>query len=159
MSDAMKMELIRFTRQVQDFLTRDLRALPSEQHNTSPGGCAKSALFMIAESAMVNGYAADWLARGAIDQIPSDNRKAHLKSFDTEEKVLEYLNAQTDRLIAAIENFDAVALIETRPKGFFGGPSTPHADAQFAAIHMMYHVGQLNYIQTLLGDDKIHWWE
>jgi hypothetical protein len=29
--------------------------------------------------------------------------------------------------------------------------------AHLASIHMMYHDGQLNYIQSLHGDGEIHW--
>jgi hypothetical protein len=29
--------------------------------------------------------------------------------------------------------------------------------AQIAVSHLWYHDGQLNYIQCLLGDEKVHW--
>lgn len=29
--------------------------------------------------------------------------------------------------------------------------------ADIAAMHLMYHSGQLNYIQTICGDDDFHW--
>jgi hypothetical protein len=29
--------------------------------------------------------------------------------------------------------------------------------AHIAVSHLWYHDGQLNYIQALLGDEKVHW--
>ena len=29
--------------------------------------------------------------------------------------------------------------------------------AQIMVSHIWYHDGQLNYIQSLLGDEKVHW--
>jgi uncharacterized damage-inducible protein DinB len=40
------------------------------------------------------------------------------------------------------------------------GATFPIATAIFLpASHMTYHDGQINYIQTLLGDAKFHWRE
>jgi hypothetical protein len=35
--------------------------------------------------------------------------------------------------------------------------TTPFALALFADMHSMYHLGQIDYIQTLHGDTKMHW--
>lgn len=37
------------------------------------------------------------------------------------------------------------------------GPFTPLGMANLAVWHMMYHSGQLNYIQTVNGDTAFHW--
>jgi hypothetical protein len=37
------------------------------------------------------------------------------------------------------------------------GPSTRYARCQFMALHLWYHSGQLNFMQTLLGDAERHW--
>ena len=38
-----------------------------------------------------------------------------------------------------------------------GGTTSPYDLALFCATHVNYHDGQLNYIQSLLGDTKFHW--
>lgn len=37
------------------------------------------------------------------------------------------------------------------------GPTTSFALAEFAVLHMYYHLGQVNYAQTLYGDAEVHW--
>jgi len=38
-----------------------------------------------------------------------------------------------------------------------GMPSTLFSVAEGAALHMMYHDGQLNYLHTVHGDTEMHW--
>ncbi len=38
-----------------------------------------------------------------------------------------------------------------------GSQTTAFEVAGFAATHMMYHLGQVNYVQTVEGDPVIHW--
>lgn len=38
-----------------------------------------------------------------------------------------------------------------------GSRTTAFARVQYSASRMYYHLGQLNYIQALYGDTKIHW--
>jgi hypothetical protein len=39
----------------------------------------------------------------------------------------------------------------------FGRPVQKFGPASLPINHMMYHDGQFNFLQTLYGDDKIHW--
>ena len=57
---------------------------------------------------------------------------------------------------AAFETLDENTLGETSDIPF-GRPMSRMAIAELPAIHMMYHDGQLNYVQTLNGDKDIHW--
>jgi uncharacterized damage-inducible protein DinB len=153
----LKEPLIQFTRSAQTMMSNDLKAIPQEQLCVSPGGCARDALNLVAECAMVNGFVSRFLQTGSFERPPAEDRQAHLASFDTAEKALSYLEQETNHLVAAIEAVDENTLgdvIETTP---LGRPMTRFAIAQLPAVHMMYHDGQLNYIQTLHGDDKMHW--
>lgn len=152
-----KEHLIQSTRSAQAMMTNDLKAIPQEQHRVSPGGCARDALNLVAECAMVNGFVAHFLQTGSFERPSAEDRQAHLASFDTAEKALNYLEQETSRLVAAIEAVDENTLgdlIESTP---LGRPMTRFGIAQLPSVHMMYHDGQLNYIQTLLGDDRMHW--
>ena len=153
----LKAHLKGFTEQACHFLIRDLAATADDQVNQGPGGDARTAAHIIAECALTNGAIAAYVRGEEIKRLPPDERKAHLASFDTKEKALLYLTEQTDLLLAAIEAADPDWLCEI-DEGFFGKPQTRFSIAEFPAIHMMYHDGQLNYIHTLHGDTKIHWW-
>ncbi len=37
------------------------------------------------------------------------------------------------------------------------GETTRFERCRFMTLHVWYHSGQLNFIQTLLGDDAWHW--
>ena len=150
--------LVSFTIRAKDFLAIDLKAVPQDRQNVSPGGLARPPVHLVAECAMVNGQFAGYLATGTLRRLPDEDRQAHLKSFVTEEQTLAYLEEQTDRLIEVLKGTDESTLGE--PDDLMGSPpSTRFAIAQFPAIHMMYHVGQMNYIHTLSGDTAVHWWK
>ncbi|HZO90085.1 MAG TPA: DinB family protein [Chthonomonadaceae bacterium] len=137
-------------------LVNDLKAIPAEKQNERPGGCARSALHIVAECATLNGTIATFLRTGTMNRLSREEREAHLRSFDTEETALAYLEQETQRLLEAVDTLDENTLgdVSTEP---LGRPMSRFALAGLPAGHMMYHDGQLNYIQTLHGDDKIHW--
>lgn len=145
-----------FTKQAHHFMTKDLQALPEDKQNACPGGCARTPLNVIAECAMVHRMVGDFLRTGKAERIPAEERDAHLNSFDTMEKALAYLDRETQYLLGVLETLDENTLgdVSEEPLGF---PMTRFGLAQLPAMHMMYHDGQLNYIQSLYGDDKVHW--
>jgi hypothetical protein len=153
----LKEHLVGFTERMHGFLAKDLNAVTEEDSGACPGGCARPARQFVAECASLNGMIADLLAGGEMKRRSPEEQKAHLDSFDTREKAIAYLNEQTARLVAAIQGMDENKLGETTDV-LFGRPSTWFSVAEFPAIHMMYHDGQLNYLHRLNGDDKIHWW-
>lgn len=138
-------------------LANDLKAIPDEQANACPGGCARSAVNIVAECATLNGLVARFLRTGEAPQRPTpEQRAAHLASFDTKEKALAYLEQETNALREALQAVEENTLGEVT-EAMFGRPMTRYAVAELTYTHMMYHDGQLNYIHTLHGDDKVHW--
>jgi len=61
------------------------------------------------------------------------------------------LKESVDELLAAVGD-DPLRIVE-----YPGGQEPALSYAQFLVIHMMYHLGQLNYIQVLFGDHEVHW--
>ena len=145
-----------FTLQTKGFLVKDLDALSEEQSSSSPGGCARSALNVVAECAGFNRMVAGFLKTGTVTSVPPEQREALLASFDTKEKARAFLDETTDELIAAIDGVDESTLGETT-SDLLGFPMTRFAIAEMPAGHMMYHDGQLTYLQTLHGDNNVHW--
>jgi len=147
--------LVGYTRVAHQRLTNNLTAIPVEHLNDAPSGCARTALNIAAECALINGYAAEGLTTGALTRLVGDDRTAHLASFTTLESTLAYLDEKTAQLIAAIEALDESNLGETTE--LFGRPMSLFAFAELPASHMSYHDGQIAYIQTLHGDSTNYW--
>ncbi len=151
-----KEHLRTFTERAYRLLVNDLNALAQERHHASPGGCARSALNIVAECAMVNQYIAEYLTTGKAERPSPEQRAAHLASFDTSEKALAYLEKATQQLLEAIGALDEAMLGDVSDQPL-RRPMSRFAVAELPAVHMSYHDGQLNYIQTLHGDDQMHW--
>jgi hypothetical protein len=138
-------------------MVNDLKAVPSDQQNVSPGGCARASLNIVAECAMINAFVADYLTTGEMPERPApESRDQFLASFDTEEKTLAFFEEQTEKLFAAFRSLDVETLGETT-NALFGRPMTRLAIAELPAMHMSYHDGQLNYVHSLCGDNQMHW--
>lgn len=152
-----KTHLRAFTERMHRLLTNDLKAIPEDKQNVSPGGSARTPLNIVAECALVNGRIADYLSTGApVARLTPEERATRLSAFDTEQKALAFLDGETQRLLEAIDALDedGLGVISNEP---LGRPSTRFAVAELPAAHMMYHDGQLGYIQTLHGDVQSHW--
>lgn len=150
-----KEHLRAMTERAHRLLVNDLTALTEDQRTVSPGGCAHSALHIIAECAAVNGFVARYLTTGSRERLKPEEREAHHASFDTTEKALSYLEQETQALLTAFDGLDEASLGE--PGDLLSRPMTRFAVAELPAFHIMYHDGQITYIQTLHGDDESHW--
>ena len=153
----LKAHLIGMAERMMGLLINDVKAIPADKHTACPGGCAKSPLYMIAECASVNTMAANYLKTGEPrPRSTPDERDALLKSYTDTEKTLAFLKESVAAYKEAVEAFDAARFGEHNDE-FLGRPMTNFGIAELASVHMMYHDGQLNYIQMLLGDSDIHW--
>lgn len=137
-------------------LVKDLNTLPEEARAKSYAGCAKSPLTMIAECAWVNGWIVEVIEGGPAKRLTDEEEAALFGSVDTTEKALAMLEESVAKLSAAYEALDENTLGDLTDKPF-GRPVPLFQVASLPIGHLMYHDGQINYIQTLHGDDKIHW--
>jgi hypothetical protein len=143
------------TRRHADFFANDLKALPEAALNACPGGSARTPLDITAEVTSINGYIANMLMDNTA-RMSEEEKAAYFARFDTRDNALALFQSETARLLAAIEAFDASRWGEviTHP---FGHQDTVYAVTALAALHMMYHDGQLAYNQTLQNDPVNHW--
>ncbi len=136
-------------------LVNDLNALDEDKATGSPDAGTRPAIKMIAECGAVNGFVANLVTTGQISMPSAGEREAFYATITTRAQALAVLKDGTQKLYAA---FDATAPDrwgDTVP-GPFGEWSRLSA-AGFAAMHMMYHDGQLNYLHLLHGDTEMHW--
>jgi hypothetical protein len=148
--------LVTATERAAGRLINDLNAIPDDHEDHCPGGCARSAVNIAAECAVINGLVATFLATGEAKRPAPEERDALLASYNSKTKAREFLSEETQRLIESIKNVDPETLGE-EVVFFPGRPADRFTVASLPVGHMMYHDGQLCYIQTLYGDSKIHW--
>jgi hypothetical protein len=154
----LKQNLIERIEQSAQLLENDLKHIPAEKLNVSPMGCAKTPLAIVAECGGLNQLAAE-IIRGGSPEMPGDDElKGMMAQFDDLDKAIKFLHRGTRELVSALQELDDERLHE---EAFapWGEPTTFFRFANLCTIHMMYHDGQMNYIQCLYGDDKMHWHE
>lgn len=152
----LKEHLNEVTARARRLITNDLLAIPESIRATGHGGCSRTALHVVAECALVNGFIAGYLLSGKMERRPPEERDALLATFDTTEKTVAFLDSETEKLLAAFAQVDPETLFEVVDSPL-GRPMSRFAIAELPATHMMYHDGQLNYMQTLHGDSEMHW--
>jgi hypothetical protein len=74
----------------------------------------------------------------------------------TKNAAIESFKTSSERIIATVEQMSSEELDATIPTE--KGETTRFERCRFMTLHVWYHSGQLNYIQTLLGDDAWHWY-
>ncbi|MBX3119816.1 MAG: hypothetical protein KF784_12170 [Fimbriimonadaceae bacterium] len=75
--------------------------------------------------------------------------------FQNKEKAASAFDDALISFVDALHNYKGDAISDEFESPF--GPFTPLGMANLSVWHIMYHSGQLNYIQTLHGDDDFHW--
>lgn len=142
--------------QITQKATKDLlvalQYTPDDRLDWVPMGSAKTPRAIIVECAA--GY--KWLAavlRGE-EYAAEVWGNAQKGEYPTREVLGEYVRASEAELLSAIESLTAEQLCERRR--VFWGEETVGDLLWTGAWHTNYHVGQLNYIQTLWGDTEMH---
>ncbi len=134
---------------------QDLQALPEDACDKSFGKATRTVADIVYEVNLVNDHVGmvirgekpfDWPEDGWI-KAPEDFRtkEAVVGGFEkSSAKILETVSAYSDEELAAKFKTE-------------DGETTRDERCRFMTLHLWYHSGQLNYIQTLLGDDAWHW--
>lgn len=151
-----KQILIDQLQMIGETYTKDLGFIPEDKQGESPMGKARTAIEFTAECAGFNYFVAG-LIRGDTAAAPSaEERAAYMASLNTGAKASEALKQSIQLVISALNDISDEDL--SREVTMPWGSTVPlHRAASMCAGHMMYHCGQLNYIQSLFGDDANHW--
>lgn len=139
----------------QHLYVKDLEAIPEEQFTASPGGCARAVCDFTFEVASVNQRFAMSL-RG--ETPPEQNEPGWMMAppeYRSKAAAIQYFKDCTEELIEAYSAADEERLSQTI-EGPVGPMSLLHLGS-LASHHMMYHGGQVTYVQCLHGDDVMHW--
>jgi hypothetical protein len=154
MIDANKFALDSFKAAAKVF-REDLEALPEDAFNRSFGGKARTVADFVHESILVNDHIGMVLRHETPFEWPEELWIKAPEDRKTKHAVLEAFNASTAKIIATIEAFEPNSMDETVETEH--GPRTRLQQCQHMILQLWYHSGQLNFIQTLLGDEQWHW--
>lgn len=137
----------------------DLKHIPESEYASSKGGKAKSVQAIVAEVIGFNKMAAGILQGKGAGTMPSEEESAAFaKAFNTTAACQSALEESCEELAKAIEATSDEDLTKTQLAPW--GMEMTYVDwASIATTHILYHDGQLNFIQSLNGDDQIHWME
>ena len=139
------------------FIRVDLAALPEEAFTKKFGDKSRTVADLIYETILVNDHVGMVIRGEEPFAWPDQQWITAPKDFQTKQQVTEGFEKSIAKTLETIENFTREQLEETIQTD--EGETTRFERCQFMALHMWYHSGQLNFIQTMLGDDVFHWAE
>ncbi len=127
-------------------------ALPEEKRNWSPVEGARTALNLVAECALINGYTAELIQdhRWPLDDSGSDlQQKMNELMAKGWDAMAALLKDNTERLAAALravpdEALETEITIQWGKLPLIGYMAYPN-------WNLAYHLGQINYITSMLG--------
>ncbi len=141
---------------LQGMTTADIKAIPADKWTVTFGGTTRPSHELCADMLSLLEWTTEALKGNVIGE-----------GYEGAMKALTEVCADQDRAVAkfaeCVGNFnaalaaasdDALNAVVTPP---WNMPAPLFMMAQIAVSHVWYHDGQFNYVQNLLGDDKVHW--
>jgi hypothetical protein len=152
--------VVRQTQKALDDVCRAALAVPEDRRDWSPMGEARSVLSQMREIATSGSF---FLPIFRDRTVPEFDRHAHREamrlreSFATVEACVEAARESATELCAALAEIPDGALEEEMRLPFGGGMTLTMADVMLMPHwNMVYHLGQINQIQLMLGDREMH---
>jgi hypothetical protein len=144
--------------QAAHLLLVDLRHIPSDKLNVSAGGVARTPLAIVAECIGINDMIADVVGGTPRTYPTAEEQTSFAGTIDTMDRARNGIQESVQKLCNTVQGLSEAELDEmvTAP---WGATYSRGGLAAFAATHLMYHDGQLNFIQALCGDGAVHWGE
>ena len=133
----------------------DLEALPDDAFDKHFGGKARTVADIVFEVNLVNDHIGLTLRREPLFDWPEGGWIVAPEDKRSKPVVLASLAESSERILHMIEAMSPEEMTAkfTTERGETDG----YERCRFMALHLWYHSGQLNFIQTLLGDDGWHW--
>jgi hypothetical protein len=144
-------------KQAGESFVRDIEAMPQHILEKSPGGVARTPLDYAYEIALINKRIAARLRNEDPGPWPFTDVKwvTCAPEYCDKEKMTNFVRDSFDEVAKAWDAFDETQL-ETPIKLPSGETNALDLGAMVFS-HAVYHDGQLNYAQSISGDDEMHW--
>jgi hypothetical protein len=133
---------------------QDLDALPEEAFDHSFGGKSRKVCDITHEVVIVNDKICQLLRGETVDSWPESWITAP-EGLRTKAETMGAFREGRDRVLATIDGLTEDQMLEPMPSE--RGETNRFKRCQFMSLHVWYHSGQLNFMQTLMGDDGWHW--
>lgn len=142
-------------RSARDCYIQDLEAMDEAVLRSSPGGTARIPLDFTYEVIYVNKRILCRLTGNEPEAFDAEGWITAPEEFQSKAAAIAGIRESTDKVLEAWEAVpdNEIDKVITLPNG----ETTPLAAAHLCATHLMYHDAQLNYVQSLMGDDEMHW--
>jgi hypothetical protein len=134
---------------------QDLEALPEEAFTKRFGPKVRTVADIVYEVNMVNDMLGMIIRGEEPPAWPEGGWVTAPGDFNTKDIVLAAFSESSAKIIATAEALTPEELLA--PMQSERGETNREERCRFLALHRWYHSGQLNYIQTLFGDDEWHW--
>jgi hypothetical protein len=136
--------------------TADINAIPDDKWTETFGGCTRSANVLMADCVSLIIWCAEALRGNVIAGGENDLMGTLSEEFKNKSVcVAKFAEASADFCGALAAASDDT--LNTPVMAPWQMEAPLFMLAQVTVSHVWYHDGQLNYIQCLLGDDKVHW--
>ena len=153
-------QIVKQTQRALDSVLRAVEALPEDKRDWKPEETSRSALNQLQEIAMAPGMFVELIEEGSVPEFDDhalQERERIRQGIDTFEKCREASMEGTSRICQVISEFPDERLEDEVTLPFGGGMVMTMADVLgLHAWNLTYHLGQINYIQTMLGDLEMH---
>ncbi|MBV6457290.1 MAG: hypothetical protein HONBIEJF_00398 [Fimbriimonadaceae bacterium] len=142
-----------FNRIRQSYL-QDLQALSTDAFDKIFGEKTRSVADITYEVNLVNDHVGSLLRGEETFEWPDGWVKAP-EDYRSKDAVIAGFEASSQRIVDLINSYSSADMDVAEMTEH--GERTRYQRFQFLTLHMWYHSGQLNFIQTLIGDDQWHW--
>lgn len=147
--------LIGWLKGLTGMYSADINAIPDDKWTATHGGCTRPANEVTADAVSLLIWCTEAL-KGNVLSGDESTMKQLASEMSTKAVATAKLAEAADAFCAALAQASDETL-NTTVTPPWQMPAPLYMIAQIAVSHVWYHDGQLNYIQCLLGDDKIHW--
>ncbi|MDX2064159.1 MAG: hypothetical protein SFX74_00305 [Fimbriimonadaceae bacterium] len=152
-------QLVRQTQGALDDICRAALAVPEDRWDWSPGGAARSVLSQMQEIATSAALFLPVVREGEfapLDHIRAESARAR-EEFGSVERCIVGARSSTSELCALIAAFPDDRLDVEIVVPFGGGSTWTMADVLGKHYwNLVYHHGQINQLQLILGDRAMH---
>ena len=153
-------QAVRMTHRALDDIVRSARAVPQDRLDWVPMGFSRSVLSQMREIAAAGRWFLPILRDREAPEFDSHAAREAARirrGFKTLDQCVDAARANTSALCEAIEELADEHLDDELHLPFGGGVTLSLADV--AMLHhnnMVYHLGQINQLQLMLGDREMH---
>ena len=136
-------------------MRQDLDAFPEEAFDLKFGPKTRTVADLVYEITLVNDHIGMVMREEKSFDWPEGGWITAPEGLRSKAEAIRAFARSSERTCETVESFTMEEFVS--PLQTEEGETTRFERCRFMTLHLWYHSGQFNYIQTLLGDDTWHW--